>query len=83
MNKDPWSLIRRNSWSKADFNSCPAAAWWIWGIAHIYFLISPRNRLIVMTQWLWSYAPPSNPTGWAVDMTMPARQTDKERLERS
>ena len=30
-------------------------AWWIWGIAHIYFLISLRNRLIVMTQWLWSY----------------------------
>lgn len=31
-------------------------AWWIWGIAHIYFLISLRNRLLVMTQWLWSYA---------------------------
>ncbi len=30
-------------------------AWWIWGIAHIYFLISLRNRLLVMTQWLWSY----------------------------
>ena len=30
-------------------------AWWVWGIAHSYFLISLRNRLIVMTQWLWSY----------------------------
>ena len=30
-------------------------AWWIWGVAHIYFLISLRNRLIVTTQWLWSY----------------------------
>ena len=30
-------------------------AWWIWGLAHIFFLISLRNRLIVMTQWLWSY----------------------------
>jgi NADH dehydrogenase len=30
-------------------------AWWIWGLAHIYFLVSLRNRLIVMTQWLWSY----------------------------
>ena len=30
-------------------------AWWIWGIAHIYFLISIRNRLIVATQWFWSY----------------------------
>jgi len=31
-------------------------AWWLWGIAHIYFLISLRNRLIVATHWLWSYA---------------------------
>ncbi len=30
-------------------------AWWIWGIAHVYFLVSLRNRLIVVTQWLWSY----------------------------
>lgn len=30
-------------------------AWWIWGIAHIYFLIGLRNRLLVTTQWLWSY----------------------------
>ena len=30
-------------------------AWWIWGAAHIYFLVSLRNRVIVVTQWLWSY----------------------------
>jgi len=30
-------------------------AWWLWGIAHIYFLISLRNRLMVAIQWLWSY----------------------------
>ena len=30
-------------------------AWWVWGIAHIYFLISLRNRLLVSLQWLWSY----------------------------
>ncbi len=30
-------------------------AWWIWGIAHIYFLISLRNRALVAWQWLWSY----------------------------
>jgi len=30
-------------------------AWWLWGAAHIYFLVSMRNRLIVITQWLWSY----------------------------
>ena len=30
-------------------------AWWIWGIAHIYFLIDFRSRFIVALQWLWSY----------------------------
>jgi NADH dehydrogenase len=30
-------------------------AWWLWGIAHIYFLVSLRNRLMVATHWLWSY----------------------------
>jgi NADH dehydrogenase len=30
-------------------------AWWVWGIAHIYFLIGLRNRIIVALQWLWSY----------------------------
>lgn len=28
-------------------------AWWIWGIAHIYFLISVRSRLSVALSWLW------------------------------
>jgi NADH dehydrogenase len=31
-------------------------AWWIWGIAHIYFLIGLRNRLSVAISWLWSHA---------------------------
>jgi NADH:ubiquinone reductase (H+-translocating) len=31
-------------------------AWWVWGIAHIYFLISLRNRVLVAVQWLWLYA---------------------------
>jgi NADH:ubiquinone reductase (H+-translocating) len=30
-------------------------AWWIWGIAHIYFLIGLRNRLSVAISWLWVY----------------------------
>jgi NADH dehydrogenase len=30
-------------------------AWWMWGAAHVYFLVSLRNRIIVVTQWLWSY----------------------------
>ncbi len=31
-------------------------AWWLWGIAHIYFLIGFRNRLAVSLSWLWIYA---------------------------
>ena len=30
-------------------------AWWIWGLAHIYFLIGLRNRLTVALNWLWIY----------------------------
>lgn len=28
-------------------------AWWIWGLAHIYFLIGARSRLVVAMSWLW------------------------------
>src|SRR3984893_1813634 len=31
-------------------------AWWIWGIAHIYFLIGLRHRLSVALSWLWIHA---------------------------
>ena len=30
-------------------------AWWLWGLAHIYFLIGVRNRLAVGLSWLWIY----------------------------
>ena len=30
-------------------------AWWLWGIAHIYFLIGLRTRLSVALSWLWAY----------------------------
>jgi NADH dehydrogenase len=29
--------------------------WFIWSLAHIYFLIGFRNRLAVAIDWLWSY----------------------------
>jgi NADH:ubiquinone reductase (H+-translocating) len=32
-----------------------AIAWWIWGIAHIYFLIGLRHRVSVALSWLWIY----------------------------
>lgn len=31
------------------------AGWWLWGIAHIYFLIGFRNRFVVILNWIWSY----------------------------
>lgn len=31
-------------------------AWWLWGLAHIYFLIGLRYRLAVALSWLWIYA---------------------------
>jgi len=30
-------------------------AWWIWGLAHIYFLLDLKNRLFVALNWLWIY----------------------------
>lgn len=32
-----------------------ALAWWLWGVAHIYFLISARSRLAVTASWLYAY----------------------------
>lgn len=32
-----------------------ALAWWIWGIAHIFFLIGTRSRAAVAWNWLWTY----------------------------
>ncbi len=29
--------------------------WLFWSVAHIYFLIGARNRVIVAFSWLWSY----------------------------
>jgi len=30
-------------------------AWLLWLVAHIYFLINFRNRLVVMIDWAWAY----------------------------
>jgi NADH:ubiquinone reductase (H+-translocating) len=31
------------------------AAWALWSVAHIYFLIGFRNRLLVAANWAWNY----------------------------
>lgn len=30
-------------------------AWWLWGAAHIYFLITGRSRMAVASSWLYAY----------------------------
>ena len=30
-------------------------AWWIWGIAHIYFLVGVPSPVLVSFRWLWEY----------------------------
>jgi NADH dehydrogenase len=30
-------------------------AWLVWSVAHIYFLIGFRNRLVVAMDWIWAY----------------------------
>ncbi|UGB38336.1 NAD(P)/FAD-dependent oxidoreductase [Frateuria soli] len=30
-------------------------AWWVWLVAHVYFLIGFRNRLVVLLDWAWAY----------------------------
>jgi NADH dehydrogenase/putative oxidoreductase len=37
------------------FTLSGAAAWWLWGAAHIFFLAGLRNRISVIVGWLWSY----------------------------
>lgn len=32
------------------------AAWLLWSLAHVYFLIGFRNRIGVMIDWMWAYA---------------------------
>ncbi len=32
-----------------------ALAWWLWGGAHIAFLIGGRSRITVLVQWFWAY----------------------------
>ncbi|PBJ83809.1 FAD-dependent oxidoreductase [Lysobacteraceae bacterium NML93-0399] len=30
-------------------------AWWFWLIAHVFFLIGFRNRVVVLLNWTWAY----------------------------
>jgi len=55
--KGDLATIGRNS-AVVDFGRFRfkgSLAWWLWGVAHIYFLIGVRAPLLVATQWFWSY----------------------------
>ena len=55
--KGSLATIGRKS-AVADFGRVKvtgAAAWWLWGAVHVFFLIGVRNRLSVMLGWIWSY----------------------------
>jgi len=30
-------------------------AWWVWGIAHIYFLLGVPSPILISLRWLWEY----------------------------
>jgi NADH dehydrogenase len=51
------ATIGRNAavavFGKLKFSGYPA--WLLWLLAHIYFLINFRSRLVVMIDWAWSY----------------------------
>ncbi len=32
-----------------------AMAWWFWGVVHVMFLGSMRNRISVAVEWMWAY----------------------------
>ncbi len=61
--------------------------WVFWGVAHIYFLIGLRNRLMVALTWLWSYLTFKrgarlifDPAGKIVARTIARQEREPERL---
>lgn len=52
-------------------------AWWVWGMAHIYFLIGLRNRLAVALNWLWIYC--SGQRGARLILRDPSAGASRER----
>jgi NADH dehydrogenase len=56
-NRGTLATIGRAS-AVADFRWIRARgflAWLLWGMIHVFFLIGYRNRILVLTEWLWAY----------------------------
>ncbi|MGE4232994.1 MAG: NAD(P)/FAD-dependent oxidoreductase [Bacteriovoracia bacterium] len=57
VNKGNLATIGRSS-AVADFGKLRLSgfiAWVVWGVVHILYLISFRNRLLVLFEWFWAY----------------------------
>jgi NADH:ubiquinone reductase (H+-translocating) len=51
------ATIGRNS-AVADFGRIKLkgrAAWWLWGLAHIYYLLGLRSKLLILIRWFYYY----------------------------
>ncbi len=51
------ATIGRNS-AIADFGRFKlkgSIAWWFWGLAHIYYLLGSRSKLIILIRWFYYY----------------------------
>lgn len=44
------AVIDWDGWHVSGF-----VAWLIWSVAHIWFLVGFRSRMVVAVQWLWNY----------------------------
>lgn len=58
-----------------------ALAWWVWGIAHIYFLVDLKNRVFVTLNWLWIYLTGQHRNRLITHGQAPARAPIKEVTE--
>jgi NADH dehydrogenase len=57
-------------------------AWWVWGLAHIYFLVETRTRIFITMSWLWIYLTGQRSsrliTHGEADTTAPLDEVDEE-----
>ena len=63
--RDPFVYLDRGSMTTigrakavaeiGPFRVAGLAAWVLWALVHIFFLIGFRNRIRVMSEWIWYY----------------------------
>jgi NADH:ubiquinone reductase (H+-translocating) len=54
-----------------------AMAWWLWGVAHVLFLVGSRNRAAVVLNWIWSYVTYRASTRLITGSSLQARNASK------